>query len=91
MVVILYFIPFPSVQFSTKSSEPSSGSWRWKGVTGPPGTNQGAAPSESSPAETRSIGSRSATPWSGEYDTLCLHSCTFVVRSEVNVLSMRGV
>lgn len=89
LVVIFYFIPFPSVQFGTKSSEPGSGSWRWKGVAGPPGTNQGAAPSESSPAETWSIGSRSTTPRSGEYDAQLHFCCKVRGQCTLNERSLR--
>lgn len=89
--VYMYFIPLPSVQFGTKSSKSSCGSWRWKGVSGSPGTNQGTAPSENSPTETWSISSRSTTPWSGEYDTLAPLLGKLHLRSQVNVLSISGV
>ena len=82
----LVILSASSYWFGTKSSEPSGGSWRGgQGISGPPGTGEGAAPTKSSPNEGGSTGTCSTAPWSGERGLGVAGPCMTVAVSLCNL------
>ena len=85
--ILLHIIP--SVQFCTKSSKPGSGFGGGRGSLAPLGPITGLPPLRALPQKPGVLAPVRPPP--GVVSTILFHGCTFVVRSEVNALSLRGV